>query len=159
MLIELDSSGSELVVLHFLLLDLLIALIWVVALIVFGLGKAHSCRIQIVLEIFFWLWLWFNLLLYDNIGRFLDSFIRGISHALVLLNVCSSLKISLPFLVSMVELKLAILWIILMRRIDVFELSHFDNLVNDVTATPQNHEKPELAWVKNFVALSGAFDM
>ena len=159
MLIHLDSSGSELVVLHFLLLDLLIALVWVVALVVFGFGEAHSCRIKIVLENFFWLWLWFDLLLHDNAGRFLDSFIRRISHALVLLNVCSPLKISLTFFVSMVELELAILRIIFNGWVDVLKLSHLDDLVNDVTATFQEHEKAELSRVKNFVTLLDRCDM
>ena len=159
MLIHLDSSGSELVVLHLLLLDLLIALVWVVALVVFGLGKTHSCRIKIVLENFFGLWLWFDLLLYDYAGRFLDSFIWGISHALVLLNVCSPLKISLSFFMSVVELELAILCIVFNGWVDVFELSHLDDLVNYVTATFQKHEKAELSRVENFVTLLDRCDM
>ena len=159
MLIHLDSCSCVLVVLRFLLLDLLITLFWVVALVVFRLGKAYSCRIKIVLENFFWLWLWFYLLLYDNAGRFLYSFIRGISHALVLLYVCSPLKIGFSFFVAMVKLELAILRVVFKGWLDVFELSHFDNLVNNVTATLQEHEKAELSRVKNFMALLDRCDM
>ena len=80
--------------------------------VVFRLGEAYSCRIKIVVENFFWLWLRFNLLFYDNAGRFLDSFIRRIGHALVLLYVCSPLKIGFSFFVAMVELELAILRVV-----------------------------------------------
>ena len=159
MLIHLDSSRGELVVLHLLIFDLLILLVWVVALVAFWLSKAHSCRIKIVLENFFRLRLWLDLLLHDNTGRFFDSFIWGISHALVLLNVCSPFKISLPFFVSVVKLELAILRIVLQGWVDVFELSHFDDLVNNVTATLQKHEKAKLSRVKNLVALLDRRDM
>ena len=41
----------------------------------------------------------------------------------------------------------------------MFELSHFDDLVNNVTATLQKHEKAKLSRVKNLVALLDRRDM